>query len=386
MLDIGDTVQGLHVVRLLHEGSMAVTYEVEREGTQGRLALKLLHIRDPEFQRRLRRTGQAQRSFVHPNIVAVIDTVEIDGAPGVVSRFVDGDTLNEWIARGPHGLPAVLAVARGIAAGLGAAHERGLIHRNLKPQKVIVDADGVPHIHDFMLGKVVGPGPDNAMTQMGMTFGTPQYMAPEQFRGAAAVDERADLFSLGCLLYEMLAGQRAYDGAGLMDIYEKVLASDRVALSDLRADVPPAVVELVGRLLAVDAEARPGSADEVVEALDSEPDLRAARGLAPLGASLDDAVAPDAQAPTRRGGGATLMPAVDDGFEELVLGTTSPAGEPTGPTVAPAVDPAEPGAQVPPPPSLVNADNRAVWMAMLGLLVVGLVIGSVVAVVVMGGR
>ena len=274
MLQIGDTVDGFHVVRPLHEGSMAVTYEVTRPPSEERLALKLMYLRDPQFQERLRRTAEAQRGFEHPHLVSVLDVVEIDGAPGVVSRFVDGLPLSRWIAMGPHPVAKVLEVARGIARGLAAAHERGLVHRNLKPQKILIDADETPHVHDFMLGKVLSTEAEKAVTQMGTTFGTPQYMAPEQFRGASSVDERADVFSMGCILFEMVTGRRAFDGTGVVEIYQQVASGDRPKVHDVRADCPEALEALVVDMLAPDPDDRIPSVRELVSRLDGDPELR----------------------------------------------------------------------------------------------------------------
>ena len=370
MLAYGDMVGEWRVVSALHEGNLAVTYEVSRQGDGGRYALKLLHLRDPQFQERLRRTAVALSSFSHPNLVGVVATVEHDGAPGVVSRFVEGDTLDTWAASG-RSVAEVLRVVRGIADGLQAAHGQGLIHRNLKPQKVLIDPSGEPRVHDFLLGKVMGVEPSQAMTQMGTTFGTPQYMSPEQFRGAGAVDERADLFSLGCLAYEMLTGERAFDGSNLMAIYGKVLDGDRVDLAELRPDVPPAVVALIDELLAPERDDRPSSAAAVVSRLDGDADLRAARGLA-----------------AGVGAGETITPPHDTlvALEEELLRPpprVPEAAEPAEavPTEAPVIDP-EGSAPVPPPPPLVQPANEGVWLALLGLTVAALVIAVVVAALV----
>ncbi len=291
MLTVGSTTQGWNVRRELHQGSMAVTYEVEPEGVEvdgtpvpaGRYVLKMMFLRDPSFQERLRRVGEAQKGLQHPHLVDIIDVLDIDGSVAVVSRYVEGTDLATW-SQDEHPVGDVLVLFRKLVDGLVAAHDRGLVHRNLKPQKVRITPEGEPLIHDFMLGKTLSTDSARALTQMGTTFGTPQYMSPEQFRGAADVDARADLFSLGCLLFELLTGRRAFDGQGLMDIYKQVSSGAAPKASTLNSAVPPAVDALVADLLAIDRDARPASARVVAERLDMDPVLLKLQGKAPLDA------------------------------------------------------------------------------------------------------
>jgi serine/threonine-protein kinase len=380
MLAAGDVVQGWSVVRQVHEGSLAVTYEVRREADEARYALKLMHLRDPQFQERLRRTASTLASFHHPHLVGVVATVEHEGMPGVVSRYIDGVSLDEWAAAEPRSVAQILEVVRGIADGLAAAHGQGLVHRNLKPQKVIVDGRGVPHLNDFLLGKVMGVDPSNAMTQMGTTFGTPQYMSPEQFRGAGAVDERADLFSLGCLAFEMFTGTRAFDAPNLMTIYGKIVEGDRGDLAVLRPDLPPAVVQLVDELLAPERDERPASAQAVAARLDTERPLREARGLG------------EEEAPAERTAGTTIAPAAGDDTLDEVLGddvlrppsSVPPTAEPAEAPVTEAPVEASPRADLPTPPPMTS-EQQGVWLGLLGLLVVALVGAVWFAASVIGG-
>ena len=274
MFDRGTVIGGWTVDELLHQGSMATTFRVQREGVPSPHVLKLLFLRDPAFQERLRRAADVLITVRHPNLVSVVELVEHEGMQGIVSRFVEGTDLATWSATEQRPLTAVIKVFRQLTQGLRAAHDHGLVHRNLKPAKVLIDLTGRPHVHDFMLGKVLATSPEDAVTQLGTTFGTPQYMAPEQFRGAAGVDERADLFSLGCLLFELVAGRRAFEGQGLMEIYQNVSQGVRDDLTTVRSDVPPALERLVRDLTAPDPADRPDSARAVIDRL-SEPELRA---------------------------------------------------------------------------------------------------------------
>jgi len=274
MFDKGYEVAGWTIDDLLHQGSMATTYRVHRGNEATPHVLKLLFVRDPSFQERLRRAADVLVSVRHPNLVPVVGLVEHEGMQGIVSRYIDGTDLATWASAEQRPLPEVIKVFRQLTLGLRAAHDHGLVHRNLKPGKVLIDLTGRAHLHDFMLGKVVSTDPDKAVTQLGTTFGTPQYMAPEQFRGAAGVDERADLFSLGCLLFELVAGRRAFDGQGLMEIYQQVSHGEREDLTEVRVDVPPALEQLVADLTRPDPAQRPASAQEVIARL-GQPELRA---------------------------------------------------------------------------------------------------------------
>jgi len=414
MHSIGSTIAGWHLVRELHQGSMAVTYEVRPEGAEvdgepvpaGRYVLKLMFLRDPSFQERLRRVGEAQRGIQHPHLVDIIDVIDTAGSVGVVSRFVEGTDLASWASE-RHDVADVVVLFRKLVDGLMAAHERGLVHRNLKPQKVRITSDGTPLIHDFMLGKTLTTDSTAALTQMGTTFGTPQYMSPEQFRGAGDVDARADLFSLGCLLFELLTGRRAFDGQGLMDIYQQVSQGSAPAPSSVNPAVPAEVDALVAHLLAVDRDARPASARVVAERLDREPVLRALQGLDPIDAPPPPSTTtppPAADRPTSHGD--TLMPFADlaisdddTDIHDLVAPEITadvpfpdmpgPAADPTEdiPDAVAAADPRPRSgisAPVPQPPFAASGASGNVWMGllllMLGVLaaVLGLLAGSFV--------
>ncbi|MEQ1564872.1 MAG: serine/threonine-protein kinase, partial [Myxococcota bacterium] len=291
MLEIGSTAGRYTVTSLLADGDLAVTYKVEADGIP--YALRLLVIRDSGFSERLRRAAAAQQGLHHPNLVRVIEVIEVDpsgtkknGAPGVVTEFVEGGNLERWIAAGPHRAADVLVLFRQMVEGVRAAHEAGLLHRNLKPSKVLVgrDAHGMPQVRisDFLLGKVRAADKGAAVTQLGTTFGTPQYMSPEQFRGAATVDERGDLFSLGCLLYEMATGQRAFTGKNLLEVYQQVAGCDYAPIDEVRPELPPWVGEIVDDLLTPDPDERLQTAAALADKLRALDGAPAAATPAPL--------------------------------------------------------------------------------------------------------
>lgn len=278
-------------------------------------AIKVVFNRDPALQERIRRAAEAQQRLNHPNLVRVDEVLEVDGAPAVVMEFVRGGDLETWLAeRRPIG--QVLAVWRDVARGVGAAHAEGLVHRNLKPAKVLLEVDGAhvaAKVNDFTLVKIADSG--KQLTQMGVSFGTPQYMAPEQFRDVSAVDARADLFALGAILYEMVTGKRAYEGSGVIDIYKQVAAKQYRPPQELVPDVPDAVVATIERLLEPDPTKRPADVTEALELLfDSS--------------EVEELVAPYEAAPP--------APAVDDGedFEALANEAPPPKQVPIGLLVA----------------------------------------------------
>jgi serine/threonine protein kinase len=276
---------GFRLDAMLGEDQLAATWKVTEIATGQARVLRILTVAAKPFQERFVRAASAQRGLFHPNLVQVLGLTEFGQRPAVVTEFVPGTNLATWIAAGPHPIERVLAVFAGLVRGVGAAHGAGLVHRNLKPSKVLVDASGgeaVPKVNDFTLGKVTA-GEGQALTQVGITFGTPHYMPPEQFRGVGDVDPRADLFALGALLYEMVGGRRAFEGTDLMDLYRIVSGSRYAPLDSLRPGVPREVVELVDALLAPEPGDRPPTAAAVLERL---PGAAPEPALKPAGPTL----------------------------------------------------------------------------------------------------
>ena len=286
MLEQGQQIQGLTVGKQLGKGPLAATWQAHAPGGAVTAVIRLLLVRLPEFRDRFERSATVLMGMSHPNLVRIHEMFEHDDLIGVVTEYVDGGDLKDWLARGAPPSPGfadrspgfadrsparVVPMFYGIAKGVAAAHAAGLLHRNLKPSKVLVTRDGVPKVAGFALGKVTLPGVDS-VTEVGTTFGTPHYMPPEQFRGVAGVDERADLFALGCILYEMLAGQRAFYGEDLLEVYQTVLASD---YAPLPAGIPAGLVGIVADLLDPEIGGRPKSVDGLLERFHEDPEIRA---------------------------------------------------------------------------------------------------------------
>jgi len=269
--DPGAEIDGWRIRAVLDDGATSLTYRVGAIDSDQVGVLRLLTIKDPSFAERLRRNAAALAGN-RDHLVPVLAVVEHNGFTGVVTRWIDGPDLGTW-ARGDAPLAHRLALFRDVMAGLAQAHEANLVHRNLKPVKIRVEeaAPGAPvtaYLEDFLLSRV-DLQTDASVTAMGITFGTPQYMSPEQFHGAAEVSARGDLFSAGCVLYELVTGKRAFDGSSIRDVYMAIIDGEYTDPKEVAPDLPEPVVELIQHLLQPATEDRPASAAAVLETMDA---------------------------------------------------------------------------------------------------------------------
>jgi serine/threonine protein kinase len=269
---------------LIGEGGMGRVYSAEHVMMKKRLAVKVLRrelTTVPDVVARFEREAMAAANIDHPNVAAATDFGKLsDGSVFLVLEFVSGASLRDEIAEGPMALERALHITRQIAAGLGSAHVQGIVHRDLKPENVMLverggDKDFVK-VLDFgiakvPIGEIAQSGPkDHLITKAGMVFGTPEYMSPEQALGQT-VDGRADLYSLGVMLFEMLAGSRPFSSANPVGILGQQLANPPPTFAERAPDahVPPAVEQIVQRLMARDREQRFNRASELVSVLDA---------------------------------------------------------------------------------------------------------------------
>ncbi len=262
----GRTVSHYRVMEMLGAGGMGVVYKAFDTRLNRPVALKFLppHLRhDADLKRRLSEEARAASTLDHPNIVVIHDIDETpEGDLFIAMAFHEGVTLRERIAAsGPSGMPVAeaLEIARQVAAGLARAHERGILHRDIKPGNVMVAADGVARIIDFGLAKA-----NDATTSLeGSTKGTPLYMSPEQASGKP-LDARSDLWSLGAMLFEMLSGRPPFTGEGNLAVLHSIVYDAAPRLQDLRPDVPPGVDLIVSRALQKDVAQRYQTAAEMM--------------------------------------------------------------------------------------------------------------------------
>ena len=208
--------------------------------------------------------ARAAGTLNHPNIVTVYDVGWHGGAPYFVTECLEGESLRARLGGGALPLDAALDIARQIARGLAAAHARGIVHGDLKPENVFVGVDGRVKILDFGLATLHDPvASRNADAEPAVVTGTVSYMAPEQLRGEAT-DGRTDLFALGVVLHEMLTGRRPFEADSTVGTIERILTGRVERLSDVDHAIPQDVSDLVDRCLAKAAADRLGSADDAV--------------------------------------------------------------------------------------------------------------------------
>ena len=275
-LAAGTRVGPYEIVALLGAGGMAEVYRATDTRLGRDVAIKVVSeglAGDEALLERFEREAKLAASLTHPNVVALHDVGLHDGKPYFVTELLQGETLRERLVQGPLPLATALEWAAAIAQGLAAAHARGIAHRDLKPENVFVTQDGQVKLIDFGIAKLVeeareaGPhamldetlSPSGAHTGTGMVLGTPGYMSPEQVRGDP-VDARTDFFSFGALLYEMLAGRRAFPAKSLVESGYAILHSEP---EPLPTTIPPPLAQLVRRCLEKDPARRFQSARDL---------------------------------------------------------------------------------------------------------------------------
>jgi serine/threonine protein kinase/Tol biopolymer transport system component len=248
---LGRTIGPYRVTELLGSGGMGVVYKAEDSRLSRTVALKFLSpglTRDPAAKARFIQEARAASSLDHPNLCTILDLGETgDGQLYIAMPCYDGETLRGRIGRGPLPVEEALDIALQTARGLAKAHRSGIIHRDVKPANLIVTSDGVVKILDFGLAKLAGA----ALTRTRSVAGTPAYMSPEQAQ-EEGVDHRTDLWSLGVVLYEMVAGRRPFRGEGGAAVVHAILNERPRPLREVRPGVPAELERIVDRLLAKD--------------------------------------------------------------------------------------------------------------------------------------
>ncbi|MGH9843697.1 MAG: serine/threonine-protein kinase, partial [Blastocatellia bacterium] len=241
---VGRRIGHYKIVSLLGRGGMGEVYLAEDSRLERKVALKVLpsaFTQNQDRVRRFEREAKAASALNHPNILTIHEIGELDGAHYIVSEFVEGETLRALIERGRLGISQAIAIAEQVAGALSVAHQAGIIHRDIKPENVMARPDGLVKVLDFGLAKLTErpaatPEVDSQAetiarlsTEPGVVMGTVPYMSPEQARGQK-VDHRTDIFSLGVLLYEMLAGRRPFEGATASDVIVALLTAEPLPL------------------------------------------------------------------------------------------------------------------------------------------------------------
>jgi eukaryotic-like serine/threonine-protein kinase len=268
---VGELIVGRYELEeLVGEGGMSSVYRAYDTVLERRVAIKVLHehfSRDPEYVERFRREARAIARLAHPNVVTVIDRGEWQGRQFIVFEHVAGENLKVVIDReGPLPVDKAVRLACQIGRALAFAHQLGIVHRDVKPHNVLVDAAGTAKVTDFGIARALDA--DDGLTATGTVLGTGQYLSPEQANGERG-DERSDQYSLGVVAYELLTGEPPYSGDNLMAVAMRHVRDPVPSVRDRRPDVPRRVDEIVAKAMAKRPEDRFASMEAMTAALES---------------------------------------------------------------------------------------------------------------------
>lgn len=267
---VGKTLGRYEIQELIGEGGMAHVYRAYDPGIHRAVALKVLkaeHCGDKEHNIRFLREGKAAGALTHPNIVTVYDVGSFEGAPYIMMELLEGEPLGDILQQGQRlSVKVILRIAIQLAKAMDYAHSRGVVHRDLKPDNIILGADGESvKVTDFGIARMEESA-GKETTQVGMMLGTPRYMSPEQASGTA-VDGRSDLFAVGVILYEMLTGHKAFDAESLPTLIMQIVQKNPVSIRQLNTKTPVGLQKIVNKLLQKKPERRFQSGRELQEAL-----------------------------------------------------------------------------------------------------------------------
>jgi serine/threonine protein kinase len=264
---VGEVIGGRYELEeLVGSGGMSSVYRAHDQLLERKVALKILHERygeDDEYVERFRREARAVAQLSHPNVVTVIDRGEDDGRQFIVFEYIDGENLKQVVEReGPLPLDKVIELGLEIAQGLAFAHERGIVHRDVKPQNVLLNGDGKAKVTDFGIARTLDV--EKGVTQTGTVLGTSDYIAPEQASGQV-VSRETDVYSLGVVLFELLTGSVPFKGESFVAVALQHVNEPPPSVLERRPETPPRLAELVDRALAKDPDDRPTMEELIAE-------------------------------------------------------------------------------------------------------------------------
>jgi serine/threonine protein kinase len=387
MIEPGVQIGAYRIVQQIGAGGMGAVYLAEHVSLGRRAALKVLHgdlSNRPEVVTRFFNEARAATAITDPGIVQIFDFGHhADGSAYIVMELLEGEPLDRRLERGALPLTTTLRLIRQVSGTLGAAHARGIVHRDLKPENIFVVRDAEvmggerAKVLDFGIAKLTGDHV-GVKTQTSAVMGTPMYMSPEQCRGAGQVDQRSDIYSLGCVLFALVVGRPPFDAEGVGEIIAMHLREPAPAPSSRRAGIPAALDQIILRCLAKDPAARFQNAGELAMALGtllgSSPQLPeiaagVTGGVASAPTTLSSAAGASSTAPPKRsrtgayaaigialvviGGGAALIASHGRGDSQtsVAAAPTPPPPTPSPPTPSPPTPtPPTPTPTPPPPP------------------------------------
>ena len=275
---INQTISHYKILKKLGEGGMGEVYLAEDAELHRKVALKFLSphlVSDADFKTRFKREAQAAAALNHPNIITIYEVAEYEGRSFIAMEYVEGGSLRKLLAENELPVGKVIDLTMQICEGLGKAHEAGIVHRDMKSENILVTNDGRVKILDFGLAKLKAAA--TKLTKTDATLGTLHYMSPEQARGEV-VDQRSDLFSVGVILYELLARQFPFKGEYEMAILYSLMNEEPEPLARYKAGVPEGLQRIVDKTLKKDRTLRYQSAAEILadlKGLQKEPAMSA---------------------------------------------------------------------------------------------------------------
>jgi pentatricopeptide repeat protein len=270
---VQESLSGTHTIeRELGGGGMSRVFVALERRLGRRVVVKVLapELAAAMSAERFEREIQLSASLQQANIVPIIAAGDLDGLPDYTMPFVDGESLRARLAHGPVQIDTAIDILRDVAKALAYAHDRGVVHRDIKPDNILL-AGRSAVVADFGIAKAIAAAQERpvgaTLTQLGTAVGTPAYMAPEQAAGDPSTDNRADLYAFGCVAYELLAGHPPFHGLSPHKLMAAHMAEMPRPIEELRPDCPPALARLIARCLAKDPARRPENADEVLREL-----------------------------------------------------------------------------------------------------------------------
>jgi len=266
---VGDVVAGrFELTRLAGTGGMARVYRAVDKTNGAVVALKVLHTDEADDVGRFTRESALLAELSHPGIVRYVAHGSTPDVPCFLAmEWLDGEDLGDRLRRGPLTLRQSIALGRRAGEALGAAHRRGIIHRDIKPSNLFLPDGDIERVKllDFGIARIQGAS--RRLTRSGMTMGTPGYMSPEQARGEGETDPRTDIFALGCVLYECIAGQPAFEAGHSVAVLSRILFEEPPPLRSLCPETSPELETLITKMLSKPTAERPIDGDAVATAL-----------------------------------------------------------------------------------------------------------------------
>jgi serine/threonine-protein kinase len=266
---VGELIAGRYELeQLVGSGGMSNVFRAHDRLLERTVALKILHeqyTRDDDYVERFRREARAVAKLAHPNIVTVIDRGEQDGRQFIVFEYVDGPNLKDLTRDGPLEVHDAIGLTLQVAHALSFAHNRGLVHRDVKPQNVLLNEDGQAKVTDFGIARSIDV---QGFTHTGTVLGTSDYIAPEQARGQR-VDPKTDIYSLGAVLYELLVGDVPFSGDNFVAVAMRHVNEPVPSVLEHRPDCPPRLDFAIQRAMAKDPDDRFASMDDLVVELEA---------------------------------------------------------------------------------------------------------------------